>query len=146
MRILLDTNVLARAASGPPSLANELVLAATRPEHSLLLSPFLVSELSRVLRYERLRAVHGLDEMGIDQFIADLQAVAEMVLVSGTPDAVVAADPQDDPVIALAVVGRADVLCTKDRHLLRREVVDYCAPHNVEVVSDLSLMDRLRTA
>jgi putative PIN family toxin of toxin-antitoxin system len=145
MRILLDTNVLARAASGPPSLANELVLAATRPQHSLLVSPFLVSELSRVLRYERLRAVHGLEEIGIDQYIADLQTVAEMVLVPGTPDAVVAADPQDDPVIALAVVGQADVLCTKDRHLFRSEVVAYCASHNVDVVTDLALMDRLRT-
>jgi predicted nucleic acid-binding protein len=55
MRILLDTNVLARAASGPPSLANELVTAATEPQHTLLLSPFLLAELSRVLRYDRLQ-------------------------------------------------------------------------------------------
>lgn len=40
MRILLDTNILARAASGPPGLANELVLAATHHDYVLLLSPF----------------------------------------------------------------------------------------------------------
>jgi putative PIN family toxin of toxin-antitoxin system len=144
MRILLDTNVLARAASGPPGLANELVLAATRSEHSLLLSPFLVSELSRVLRYERLRLVHGLDEAGIDKYIADLQTVAEMVLPPGQPAAVVADDPEDDPVVAAAIAGQANVLCTKDRHLLRPEVKAYCRSRHVDVLTDLELLERLR--
>lgn len=140
MRVLLDTNVLARAAAGPSGLANELVLAATRPEHVLVLSPFLVSELSRVLRYDRLRQVHGLDDAGIDQYVADLLMVAELVVPPGNPDAVVTDDPDDDPVVAAAIAGKGELLCTKDRHLLSPDVVAYCAAHGVRVVSDVDLV------
>lgn len=144
MRVLLDTNVLARAAAGPPGLANELVLEATQPQHVLLLSPFIVSELSRVLRYDRLRAIHGLDDAAIDQYISDLIMVAEMVLPPEAADLVVADDPDDDAIIATAVAGAADVLCTKDRHMLRNEVVEYCSSHGVAVVDDSELLQRLQ--
>lgn len=125
-------------------MANELVLAATRPEHVLLLSPFLVSELSRVLCYERLRAVHGLDDAAIDQYVSDLTLVAEMVIPPDDATAVVADDPDDDAVIATAVAGAADVLCTKDRHLLKPEVVAYCASKDIEIIDDDELLQRLQ--
>ena len=146
MRIVLDTNILARAASGPPGLAHELVLAATRPEHVLLLSPFLLSELSRVLRYDRLRSIHGFNDVEIDEFIADLQLVAEIVVPPGPPPTVVAADPDDDPVVATAVTGGADILCTRDRHLLSATVVTYCLSYGVVVLDDRETLRRLRSA
>ncbi len=144
MRVLLDANVLARAATGPPGLANQLVIAAARHEHSLLLSPFLVAELSRVLRYPRLLALHGLDDAGINQYIADLVTVADMVLPPGDTPAVVADDPDDDPVIAAAVAGQADVICTKDRHLHTEAVVAYCRRRRIQVLDDVPLLDLLR--
>ncbi len=144
MRIVLDTNVLARAASGPPGMASALVMVATRPEHVLLLSPFLISELSRVLRYERLRAVHGLDDVAIDQYVSDLVLVGEVVLPPETAESVVVDDPDDDAVIATAFAGNAEVLCTKDRHLLKPEIVAYCAAKGVAVVDDAQLLARLR--
>ncbi|MCG8584890.1 MAG: putative toxin-antitoxin system toxin component, PIN family [Pirellulales bacterium] len=146
MRVLLDTNILARAAAGPPGLANELVLAAARHEHVLLLSPFLVSELSRVLRYDRVRAIHKMDDDAINQYVADLIAVAEIVMPSADAEQVevVVGDPDDDPVVAAAVVGKADALCTKDRHLKQSGVVSFCASHGIEVISDVELLNRLR--
>lgn len=144
MRIVLDTNVLARAASGPPGLANEVVLASTTADHSLLLSPFLLSELSRVLRYERLRSIHGLSDAEIDHYVTDLQAVAEIVIPTTQPAAIVADDPDDDPIVATALAGNADVLCTRDRHLLHPDVIAYCRLHGIEVLSDAELLARLR--
>lgn len=123
MRVVLDTNVLARAADGPPGLANELVLACTQLPHDLVLSPQLVSKLSRVLRYERVRSQHGLSDEGIETYLADLQAVAVIVLPPPEPRPVVPFDPDDDPVVATAIAAQADVLCTLDRHLHHPSVV-----------------------
>jgi predicted nucleic acid-binding protein len=50
MRIVLDTNVLARAVTGPGGPAGELLRRVQR-DHLLVLSPFLITELARVLRY-----------------------------------------------------------------------------------------------
>jgi putative PIN family toxin of toxin-antitoxin system len=143
MRILLDTNVLARAASGL-GLAHELLVAATEPQHTLLLSPFIIAELSRVLRYARLRPIHGLDEDGMERFIADLQLVAECVPLPEGLSGPLTADPDDDPVLATALTGHADVLCTRDRHLLDTRIATFCQSHGVRVMDDRALLALLR--
>jgi putative PIN family toxin of toxin-antitoxin system len=143
MRILLDTNILARAASGAPGLANELVVEAARHDHVLLVSPFLLVELERVLRYERFRPIHGLSDDAIAEYLLNLQLVSVLVVPGRNVDVVVD-DPDDDPVVAAAAAGQADVLCTKDRHLWQASVVDYCRHHGIEVIGDLELLQRLR--
>src|SRR5688572_8252152 len=116
MRVVLDTNVLVRAVRSESPAAEVLRQLLAAP-HVLILSPFLLSELSRALRYERLRARHGLTEGGIDAYVRHVQAGSLMVtLRDQAVKEVVFGDPDDDPVIATAVVGRADVLCTLDRH------------------------------
>jgi predicted nucleic acid-binding protein len=67
-----------------------------------------------------------------------------MVAPPLTPTPVVSRDPDDDAVVATAVFGRADVLCTLDRHLLEPEVVAYCLARNISVLTDQQLRDRLR--
>jgi putative PIN family toxin of toxin-antitoxin system len=145
MRVVTDTNILARAARGGTSPAAEVVRLLTSDPHLLILSPFLLSELSRVLRYERVRQIHGLDEAGIDAYLQQLQTAA---LIVNPPDAgaagVVRDDPDDDPVIATAVAGQAEVLCTLDRHLRQPDVCSYCARHGIQVMTDVELLARLR--
>jgi predicted nucleic acid-binding protein len=58
MRVVLDTNVLARSVRGGSGPAAELLGMVMVPPHTFLLSPFILSELSRVLRYERMRKLH----------------------------------------------------------------------------------------
>ena len=147
MRIVLDTNILARAASGPPSPAAEVLRLALASPHTLYVSPFLISELSRVLRYERVRRIHGMSDQVIDQFLQDLQAAS----VTIEPDndasaAVVEADPDDDPILATAVAASADVLCTLDRHLRTATVVSYCQQHGIEILGDVELLQRLKSS
>jgi uncharacterized protein len=144
MRILLDTNILARSAGPAHGLARELVQLATQHRHRLLLSPFLVTELSRVLRYERVRQVHGYSDDEIDQFVADMMLVAEMVTSSEPLPTLGLADPDDELVVQAAIAGQADVLCTLDRHLLQPTVIAYCKGHGVRVVNDIDLLAELR--
>ena len=72
MRIVLDTNVLARAAMRTSGLARELLLHCTEDPHVLVLSEFLISEVSRVLRYARMRKAHGLGDEDIEEYLGHL--------------------------------------------------------------------------
>jgi putative PIN family toxin of toxin-antitoxin system len=112
MRVVLDSNVLARAASGPPSPAAELLKLCLVSPRLLCVSPFLISELSRVLRYARVRALHGMTDEAIDRYLQDLQSASLMVELSLEPVRVVTSDPDDDPIVATAVASSAVVLCT----------------------------------
>jgi putative PIN family toxin of toxin-antitoxin system len=117
MRIVLDTNILVRANAKARGPARELVQLITgSPEHTLLLSPFLLQELERVFSYERVRAMSKLTEEEIAQYLSYLRAkdVSEVVFPGAAPR-VIASDPDDDPVVHTAVVGRADALCTLNR-------------------------------
>ncbi len=146
MRIVLDTNILARAASGPPSPAAELLQRAMQEPHVLCVSPFLLSELSRVLRYERVRRIHGMTDEDIDHFLQNIQLAS--VVVEPAPDAIAAivtADPDDDPIVATAIAASADVLCTLDRHLHIPAIVSYCQQHGIEVVRDVELLNRWKS-
>jgi len=64
MRVVLDTNILARAYTGPSGPAAEVLRVITAPD-LLVVSPFILSELTRALGYDRLRRMHGRDEAGI---------------------------------------------------------------------------------
>ena len=123
MRIVLDTNVLARATPGKPGPAAALRLAIREP-HLLILSPYLLTELARVLHYPRVKAMHGLNGRQIHRYLLALQSNALVVHVSPSlTDSIVPNDPDDDPIVATAVVGEANYLCTLDKHLLCAEVV-----------------------
>lgn len=145
MRIVLDTNILVRAATGPRGPAGEVLRLVDRPPHLLILSPFLLSELSRALSYERLRRIHQLDDESLQRYIRELEANALVVGLShNVLGVVVPHDPDDDPIVATAVAGRADVICTRDKHLHHADVQAYCASHGVRVMTDLELLPELR--
>ena len=52
------------------------------PEHILIVSPFVLTELERALRYPQLQAVHGLRSAEIDEFVAEIEASAYVVQLS----------------------------------------------------------------
>jgi predicted nucleic acid-binding protein len=97
MRVVLDTNILARAARGGTGPASEFLTRIADPAHVLVLSPFLIVELSRVLRYPRVKAMHGLDDAGIDTYVAGVQSMGMVTVPAPTPTPVVTNDPKDDP-------------------------------------------------
>jgi putative PIN family toxin of toxin-antitoxin system len=144
MRIVLDTNVLARALSGPRGPAGEVVRLAG-PPHVLLLSPPILSELSRVLAYERIQRVHGLSEEAVNRYLNGLQSAALIVDVyAPLHQAVVSHDADDDFVIATAIAGNAAVICTRDRHFFAPDVLAFCTEHNIQIMGDVELLRMLR--
>jgi len=145
MRVVLDTNILARATPGAGGPARELVLRCLDPPHILALSPFMLSELARVLRYPRLMRLHGLSEEEMDQYVDAMRTGSLIVLVPEiSVDTVVTYDPDDDPVIATAVMGQAGVLCTKDRHFHDPRVQSYCDERGIRIMDDVELLELLR--
>jgi predicted nucleic acid-binding protein len=143
MRIVPDSKFLARAAR-PGSLAAKVLAQIITGPHLLIVSPALLAELARVLRYLRLRALHGLDDQGIDAFVSSIQAAALVVTVG--PSDVVAAvpkDPDDDWVVATAVVGTAEVICTRDPNFNDPVVRAYCPQHGIRIMTDLTLLGLL---
>lgn len=146
MRVVLDSNILARAAHNPAGPAGELLSRLQAAEHVLIVSPFILDELDRVLRYPRLRAVHGLSDADIIEFVESIAAAALVVATPPNPPAIVTVDPDDDFVLATAFAGQADVLCTLDRHIRGAAITAYCRSSNLDVVSDVELLTRLNSA
>ncbi len=144
MRAVLDTNILVRANPKAAGVAQALLAEFTASrQHTLVVSPFLLEELERVLAYPRVQALWPLTPEVIQEYLAALDGLSEMVYPGPAP-AVVSADPQDDPVIETVLLGRADCLCTLDRHFYSPEVVGFMAQHSIQVVNDVQLLKRLR--
>lgn len=146
MRVVLDTNILVRAgakASGPARDLVQLIVAS--PQHTLVLSPFLLRELERVFSYERVQTSARLTDEEIVEYLSYLQArdITEVVFPGPAPR-VVPADPDDDAVVHTAIVGQADVLCTLNRHFFHSDVLKYCRERGVIVARDIDLLNRLR--
>ena len=73
---------------------------------------FLLMELRRVRRYPRLQRVHGLDDEKIERAVLALESAAATIQVRAEDVVrVVPDDPDDDHVVAAALVAGADVLC-----------------------------------
>ena len=144
MRIVLDSNILARAACGPPSPAAELLLRTLRSPYTICISPILLDELNRILRYDRVRKLHRMQDSEIDAFIDHLRLSCLIVEPKKSKTAI-STDPDDDWVIATAVQAESEVICTLDRHLRTPAVISYCGKRGIEVLTDAELLRRLKS-
>jgi predicted nucleic acid-binding protein len=110
------------------------------------LSPFLLQELERVFSYERGRVSSKLTDEEVAEYLSYLRAngVSEIVFPGPAPR-VVPSDPDDDPVVHTAVIGRADALCTLNRDFYNPLVLDYCRERGVLIASDVDILGLLRS-
>ena len=143
MRAVLDTNILARAAASPSGLAGEL-FERIATDHALLVSSELLDELSEVLGRDWVRRVNQRSDMDIAEFVDSVEAGGTLVALPQPVSRVVPGDPDDDLVVATAVAGRADVICTLDRHFYHDIVRDYCRQRMIEIMNDVQLLSLLR--
>jgi putative PIN family toxin of toxin-antitoxin system len=112
LRVVLDTNVLISALHFPDGALAGL-WPALHERARLILSPAIVAELA-----EKLRDRFGWDEGELQRLLRALVRRAEVVRPSAIPEAV-AGDPDDNHIIACALAGRADLIVSGDRDLLR---------------------------
>ncbi len=145
MRAVLDTNILARTVLNPTGPAGEALSILSRSPHTLLLSLPQVSELSRVLAYPRLQSIHGWSDDERQAYVTNLQQNAYMVVPATLPEGgVVTHDADDNAIVAAAVSGQADVICTLDRHFRDPNVQSFCAAKGIRIVTDAELLEILR--
>ena len=112
-RVVLDTNVLISAALSPlgkPFACLSWVL----DNATLIASRELVDELET--RLARPKFNKYVDDSRRRAFVADLALTAVQVELSGLVR--ICRDPDDDKLLEIAVVGRADCLVTGDQDLL----------------------------
>jgi hypothetical protein len=117
MRIVLDTNVVLSALlwRGTPHHLREAI--RMQPSTQLFTSAVLLAELAEVLNRPMAAKRLALIGRSLQDVLADYTLAADVVIPLATP-AVIAADPDDDHVIAAAVAAEADLVVSGDRHLL----------------------------
>ncbi len=117
MRIVLDTNVALSALlwRGSPYILLETI---RRRQHiQLFTSPVLLGELGEVLIRPSPSQRLSLIGRAAHEVLADYIDAVDLVTPLLVPP-VIAADSDDDHVIAAAVAADADLLVSGDRHLL----------------------------
>lgn len=144
MIVTFDSGILVRAtraSSGPARALVELISESSR--HKMVLSPFIIGEVGKVLAYPRLMERLKLTPDGIHDHLAYLRRISSSIEPArGIP--VVLTDPNDDPIVYTAVAAGADVLCALDRDLHSPNVVRFCQSHGIAVMTDLELLTHLR--
>ena len=104
----------------------------------------MLAELDRVLRYPRLRRIHGLSDSDIEDFVRSVQQIAFVIDVVASKSLWLTRDRNDDPVIETAQRTRANYLCSIDQDIVVIDVVEHCRAFGVDVVSDKELITILR--
>ncbi len=121
MRVVLDTGILIAALitkNTPPDLIYQ---AWRKKKFELITSEWQLSEFRRVSRYPKLRKYLIPSEAG--NMINGLRHQAHVL--TDLPTLEVSHDPDDNPVLAMAVAGGADFLVSGDkRDLLSLKVIE----------------------
>lgn len=117
MRVVLDTNVLLSGLMFPDGAPGRVVAAWREARFDVVMSVHQLAEIGRALAYPRIRRVLGWDDQRIEKFIRQIYVRVQIVDLHGIT-VEVPADPDDAPILATPVAGKADVLVTGDGDLL----------------------------
>lgn len=119
LQLVLDTNVLLSGIAYPSSIPGKIIAAWRHGSVDVLLSPFILDELRRVL--PRLANRHGLSASEIDDLVDVLTIQAEIIVPLPVNDARLR-DANDQPVLGTLLAARAaesaDYLISGDKDLL----------------------------
>ena len=118
-RVVLDTNVFISAILNPHGSPGVILDRVFDQKVSLCLSPSLIDEIQRVIRYEKMIALLNRGGRNVEQaeeIVDKIVAVAE-VSPSLREVNLIAADPDDNMVLACALETEVDYIVSGDRHL-----------------------------
>jgi putative PIN family toxin of toxin-antitoxin system len=116
IRAVLDTNLLVSyLLTHRPPIAALIDNHLAQDHFVLLTAPALLAELDRVLAYPKLQRYYTDEER--TRFVALVMALSEVVDLPETIPRI-CRDPDDDRVIACAVVGESDLIVSGDDDLL----------------------------
>ena len=120
MRVVADANIFVSAALGrsPESPSVRIIDAALDGRIELVMSPALLEEIADVLSRPRIRKRLSAEDAQL--FLADVAAQVLMLTDPLDPPSV-CRDPDDDYLVALALLAGAEVLVSGDDDLLAVE-------------------------
>jgi len=122
LRVVLDTNVFVSSLLTKRGAAAEVLDAWRERRYLLIISPAIIEEIRRVLRYPRIQRKYAITDEDIAGIIELLNV--EAVVVPGETERVAGAIPEDtadEAILACAVDGLADCIVSGDQHLLALE-------------------------
>jgi putative PIN family toxin of toxin-antitoxin system len=137
VKIVVDTTILVRANEHALGLARQLLITIVHSEHTLLLSNEMLHELARVMRYPRLQKFFCLSERQVYDYIGFLRSSAEIVTLNPLVTAPIR-DVDDVIVMQTAIIGEADVLCTKDEDFYEPPAGEYLNGLGIAVLDDIA--------
>ena len=142
MRIVFDTNVLARAHQKARGPARRGLLHVASGPDVLILSQYLLQELERVLTYPRLVQRSGLTSLDVAEYVEFLARTGSLVDPVAVPEGILR-DPADVPVLGTALAGAADVICTRDADFFEDTVQRFTVAQGIRILTDLELLQGL---
>jgi len=116
VRVVIDTNVVVSGLlwHGAPHALIEHARAGTV---TLISSPALLAELAEVIQRSKFQAILARTNTNPERMLMELRQLAEIIDPPPLPTPV-SRDPDDDTVLALAVVSQADLIVSGDADLL----------------------------
>lgn len=144
MKIVLGTSILVRANEHCFGVARELLMQIISGSHRLVLSNEILHELARALRYPRLQKFYDLTEGLIYDYVSFLRDSSEIVPLNPLVMAPIR-DANDIIVMQTAIIGEADVLCTRDEDFFEEAAREYLNKMGATVADDIALLKRLRS-
>ncbi|HLQ24614.1 MAG TPA: putative toxin-antitoxin system toxin component, PIN family [Acidiferrobacterales bacterium] len=121
MRVVLDTGILIAALITAGTPPDQIYQAWRKKRFQLITSEWQLDEFRRASRYDKLKQFIKPAEAG--NLVNGLKHQA--LVLKALPRVDLSRDPEDNPLLAMAVAGRADYLVTGDRRgLLTLKKVD----------------------
>lgn len=117
MRVVLDTNVWVSGLLLPHSNAGRILKSWRAAKFEVVLSPYILEEIGKVLAYPKIKKRLQWDEAKIRQYLDLLVFFTEMVN-DAEISVHVEADPKDSPILSTLVASTADYLVSGDNDLL----------------------------
>ncbi len=111
MRVVLDTGILIAALITKNTLPDRLYKLWREKRFTLITSEWQLAEFKRVSRYPKLRPYLKQHEVGT--MIQGLRT--NTIVFSDLPRVDVSEDPDDNPILATALAGKADFIVTGDK-------------------------------
>ena len=113
MRVILDTGILIATLITADTPPDQVYQASGLAQEALTLvtSLWQLGEFRRASRYDRVKKFLKPTEAG--NLVNGLKR--HTIVLKELPDVDLSQDPQDNPVLAMAVAGEADFLVTSDR-------------------------------
>lgn len=111
LQVVLDTSIVVAALRSRSGAANAVLREVAHQRLLPMATTALFLEYEAVLKRPEHRLVHGLDEAGVDRFLAALASACQPVEISfqWRPQL---ADADDEMVLEAAVNGHADAIIT----------------------------------